>query len=62
LAAVLALGRGARNGILVALVVLNLASERVSFSRVIDRVPPLRALDRWGRRPPPAPTEAGTGA
>jgi hypothetical protein len=33
------------------LVMLNLASEAVSFSRVIDAVPPLRALDRAGRRP-----------
>jgi len=62
LAAVLSVGRGARNGILVALVVLNLASELVSFSRVIERVPPLRYLDRWGRRPPPAVRRAGTGA
>jgi len=31
--------------------VLNLASERVSFSRVIDSTPPLRALDRLGRLP-----------
>jgi hypothetical protein len=30
---------------------LNLTSEVVSFSRVIDRVPPLRTLDRLGRRP-----------
>jgi hypothetical protein len=30
---------------------LNLASEAVSFSKVIDRVGPLRALDRAGRRP-----------
>jgi hypothetical protein len=29
---------------------LNLASELVSFSRVIDAVPPLRALDRAGRK------------
>ena len=29
---------------------LNLVSEVVSFSRVIDTVPPLRALDRAGRR------------
>jgi UDP-N-acetylmuramyl pentapeptide phosphotransferase/UDP-N-acetylglucosamine-1-phosphate transferase len=33
------------------LVGLNLVSERVSFSRVIERVGPLRALDRLGRRP-----------
>ena len=33
------------------LVVLNLASERVSFSSVIDRTPGLRQLDRLGRRP-----------
>lgn len=30
---------------------LNGLSEVVSFSRVIDGVPPLRAVDRWGRRP-----------
>ena len=40
-----------RTGVLIALAVLNLASERVSFSRVIDRVPPLRAFDRFGRLP-----------
>lgn len=38
-------------GLLVALAALNLLSEVVSFSRVIDRTPPLRVLDRWGRRP-----------
>jgi hypothetical protein len=31
--------------------VLNLLSEAVSYSRVIDRVPPLRVADRLGRRP-----------
>jgi UDP-N-acetylmuramyl pentapeptide phosphotransferase/UDP-N-acetylglucosamine-1-phosphate transferase len=50
LACVLEVGRGARNVILVALVVLNLAAEFVSFSRVIERVPVLRALDHAGRR------------
>lgn len=30
-------------------VLLNGLSERVSFSSVIDRTPPLRAFDRWGR-------------
>jgi UDP-N-acetylmuramyl pentapeptide phosphotransferase/UDP-N-acetylglucosamine-1-phosphate transferase len=51
LACVLEIGRGARNVILLALVLLNLAAEFVSFSRVIDRVPALRALDGLGRRP-----------
>jgi UDP-N-acetylmuramyl pentapeptide phosphotransferase/UDP-N-acetylglucosamine-1-phosphate transferase len=37
--------------VLVVLVGLNLAAELVSFSRVIDSVPPLRAADRWGRPP-----------
>jgi hypothetical protein len=39
-----------RTAVLVALVVLNGGAELVSFSRVIERVPPLRALDRLGRR------------
>ena len=30
---------------------INVAGEFTSFSRVIDRVGPLRAFDRWGRRP-----------
>ncbi|MFN2586539.1 MAG: hypothetical protein ABR613_00275 [Actinomycetota bacterium] len=32
------------------LLALNLASERWSFSRVIERTPPLRAFDEWGRK------------
>jgi UDP-GlcNAc:undecaprenyl-phosphate/decaprenyl-phosphate GlcNAc-1-phosphate transferase len=47
---VVACGPGVRSVVLVVLVVLNLASELVSFSRVIERVPPLRAADRLGRR------------
>jgi len=39
----------ARMVVLVALLVLNAASEVVSFSRVIDRVAPLRWVDRAGR-------------
>jgi hypothetical protein len=34
------------------LLALNAASERWSFSRIIERTPPLAALDRLGRRPP----------
>ena len=49
LGVVLACSGPVRTGALVAVAVLNLLSEAVSFSRVIDAVPPLRALDRWGR-------------
>jgi UDP-N-acetylmuramyl pentapeptide phosphotransferase/UDP-N-acetylglucosamine-1-phosphate transferase len=47
------LGRGqvTRTTALVLLVVANVAAELVSFSAVIDRVPPLRWLDRLGQRP-----------
>jgi UDP-GlcNAc:undecaprenyl-phosphate GlcNAc-1-phosphate transferase len=41
-----------RVAVLVALTVVNLASEWVSFSSVIDAVRPLRWLDRWGNRRP----------
>lgn len=50
LAVVLTLEAPARVGVLVALLLLNLASERVSFSTVINRFGPLRALDQLGRR------------
>jgi UDP-N-acetylmuramyl pentapeptide phosphotransferase/UDP-N-acetylglucosamine-1-phosphate transferase len=40
-----------RNAVLVAALALNLLGELVSFSRVIDAVPPLRALDQLGRAP-----------
>jgi UDP-N-acetylmuramyl pentapeptide phosphotransferase/UDP-N-acetylglucosamine-1-phosphate transferase len=36
--------------VLAALAAANVLSELVSFSRIIDAVPPLRALDRAGRR------------
>lgn len=49
LGVVLGVGRGARNGILVVLVLLNVVAELVSFSSVIERVGPLRVLDRLGR-------------
>jgi UDP-N-acetylmuramyl pentapeptide phosphotransferase/UDP-N-acetylglucosamine-1-phosphate transferase len=46
------LGRGGvtRTTALVLLIVANVAAELVSFSSIIDRVPPLRWLDRLGRR------------
>jgi UDP-N-acetylmuramyl pentapeptide phosphotransferase/UDP-N-acetylglucosamine-1-phosphate transferase len=51
LTVVLETGRGVRDVVLIVLVLLNLASERVSFSSVIDATPGLRAFDRLGRRP-----------
>jgi len=51
LGVVLACSPGVRTGVLVAVAALNLVSERVSFSRVIEAVPPLRAFDHLGRQP-----------
>jgi UDP-GlcNAc:undecaprenyl-phosphate GlcNAc-1-phosphate transferase len=51
LGVVLSCSPGVRTGVLVVVALLNLASERVSFSRVIAAVPPLRAADTWGRHP-----------
>lgn len=49
LGVVLATAPTTRTIVLLGVLALNLASEAVSFSRVIDRVGPLRALDRAGR-------------
>ncbi len=51
-AAVAGLGRRGRVLTLLALAGLTLASERVSFTKVIARTPVLREFDALGRRPP----------
>jgi UDP-N-acetylmuramyl pentapeptide phosphotransferase/UDP-N-acetylglucosamine-1-phosphate transferase len=51
LGVVIACSPGVRTAVLAVVALLNLASERVSFSRVIAAAPPLRAADRWGRQP-----------
>jgi UDP-N-acetylmuramyl pentapeptide phosphotransferase/UDP-N-acetylglucosamine-1-phosphate transferase len=51
LGVVLTADRATRNVVLVVLVALNLLSEVASFSRIIERVPPLRWFDRLGRHP-----------
>ncbi len=51
LGVVLTCGLAVRIVVLLAVLALNVVSERVSFSRVIDAVGPLRFLDRIGRTP-----------
>jgi UDP-N-acetylmuramyl pentapeptide phosphotransferase/UDP-N-acetylglucosamine-1-phosphate transferase len=50
---VLGTSRETRLVALVVLAVLNIASELVSFTSVINRTPPLRAADQLGRLTPP---------
>ncbi|QGG95226.1 hypothetical protein [Actinomarinicola tropica] len=51
LAVVATTGPWTQLAVLVVLLALNLVSERISFSAVIDRTPALRWLDQLGRRP-----------
>jgi UDP-N-acetylmuramyl pentapeptide phosphotransferase/UDP-N-acetylglucosamine-1-phosphate transferase len=44
-------GRASRAGLLAGVVTLTLASEKISFTKVIEATPGLRELDRLGRRP-----------
>ena len=50
LAVVLDTGTTARTSVLVVLIVLTALAEFVSYSKIIDRVPPLRVIDQAGRR------------
>lgn len=50
LGVVMACAPSTRTVVLVVVFVLNAVSEVVSFGRVIEAVPPLRALDLWGRQ------------
>ncbi len=44
-------GRFGRAAVLAVLTALTLTSEKVSFTKVIEKTPGLREIDGWGRRP-----------
>lgn len=52
------MGLWVRVAAMVLLVLLHIATERVSLSRIIDSTPPLRWLDRLGRPPEPEPARS----
>lgn len=54
-AAAATLPRPARAALLSGIVALTVASEKISFTKVIERTPSLRWLDQLGRRPPTPP-------
>jgi hypothetical protein len=56
-AAAASLPRPARIALLAGIAGLTAASEVVSFTKVIERTPPLRWLDMLGRRPPAPPAD-----
>ncbi len=60
-AAAASLPRSGRVAVLAGIVALTAASEKISFTKVIQRTPPLHWLDMLGRRPAAAPGGRATG-